>query len=117
MFDEVITSIGDPYNPEYGFFVAPVNGTYVISVTVSAELTSTNNTIFYAFINAAGKNVARIVGHNRQQSTQVVILDLKAGDPVFVMNSQVTFSVLGSLYTSMAGFLLAPSDAYDDGLP
>ena len=107
VFEDVITNIGDAYSSESGMFVAPLNGTYVVTVTVAAELTSTNTTTFYMFINAAGKNVARLVGHNRQQSTQTVIVELNAGEAVFLMNSQVEYTVLGSLYTSMSGFLLS----------
>lgn len=36
-FENVITNVGDCYNPETGRFRAPVNGTYQFTITVAAQ--------------------------------------------------------------------------------
>lgn len=88
-------------------FIAPLNGTYVITVTLSADLVAANGTVFHALIMTNGRNVARLVGHNRQQSTQTIILEMEQGQTVFVLNTMSEiYTVLGSLYSTMSGFLL-----------
>ena len=104
VFDHAVTNIGDGYNQNHGVFVAPVSGTYVLSATLVAGSTwghfVVNSVTFVKFD----------LSSEFTQSTQMVIVDLNAGDDVSVQNTKLGAGITGDRYSTFSGFLLYPAN-------
>ena len=106
-FDNVVTNIGQAYDPLHGHFTAPVTGLYLISASIMSVAGKTIN----CEIVKNNLIVTAMYGGNAdyQGDTQTIVLDLKTGDQIYVRhvygdgyaNQQV------NVYNSyMAGFLI-----------
>lgn len=96
----MVTNRGNAYNGHHGTFIAPVAGTYVFSVTLHSSGAQT-----WGHFVVNGNILAKLHVHE-DQSTQTVVVDLKAGDDVSVQNSAPDKSLFGDRYSSFCGFLL-----------
>ena len=103
VFNDVITNIGNGYHKTHGIFVAPVAGVYV----------------FYASLHAyAGQNHAKLMKNGQMlamfdvvlssdTNSQMVIIELEAGDDVSVQNADYPDRIFhGLYYTTFSGYLL-----------
>lgn len=103
VFDNAVTNIGNGYHPLHGIFTAPVDGTYVLAVTVSGIST---NEHYYCYLDVNGQRVLKFLTNPYEQSSHMAIVQLKAGNDVSVKNIQPDEHILGNRYTAFSGFLL-----------
>lgn len=106
IFDTVITNIGNAYSSTDGYFTATYDGVYQFSASI---LTDNNGEVWSYFSLNGGDAVANIYGRasdtRHDQGAQTVILQLKKGDNVCVINRYKT-NIYGDRYTSFSGVLL-----------
>ncbi|XP_052791280.1 complement C1q tumor necrosis factor-related protein 3-like [Mya arenaria] len=105
-FEKVNVNEGNGYHSTHGLFTAPVSGTYFFSVTL---LHPNQPQPTHVDIVHNGNVVARLHCEHTtwEQSTQSFLLNVNAGEDVFVRNIDLdneTFK--GSLTSSFSGFLL-----------
>jgi len=79
VFPRVITNIGGAYNRHTGEFIAPRRGTYEFSFTVRAH-----NSNGFAHLMKNLEIIASSYHDNHEHGTNTVILQLNAGDRVWV---------------------------------
>lgn len=104
IFDKEVTDIGNCYHNTHGIFTAQVGGTYVFFVTLAGETRPLN--VVYAHLDLNGQIISEILVQNAEQSSQMAILQLKAGDDVSIQSSSNGNSFLGQTFSSFSGFLL-----------
>ncbi|XP_053395914.1 uncharacterized protein LOC128556039 [Mercenaria mercenaria] len=85
VFDHAITNIGNAYNERHGTFIAPVAGTYVFSVTLTHYKSGSLSGDANGKVVVNGITIA-LLYMTEQQSSQMIIVDLKGGDDVSVEN-------------------------------
>lgn len=106
VFDQIVTNIGDAYNPHHGIFVAPVTGTYVFTPTIMAN----NDEEVWCELVVNNASVARInvrgTDTRHDQSSLTAVLELNAGDDVAVQTVYEDHALYGSQYSAFSGFLL-----------
>lgn len=83
IFDEIITNVGNGYNPSTGVFTSPISGTYVFYVTAvdyGAKFLAID-----IVLNSVSKARA-YCSHSTtyQTGTNMVVLELQKGDSVWV---------------------------------
>ena len=105
-FDNVITNMRNAYHPYNGTFVAPVDGVYMFFATIAGSGDVTSDGYVHFVLN--GNWVNKILVANVQQSSQMLILNLRAYDQVYLTNGVDYKSVLGVTYSSFSGVLLFP---------
>lgn len=107
VFDQAITNVGNAYNPITGGFVAPADGTYIFHVTMMGKdvHTSTSNH-FSAHIDVDGTVYSQLWVEPYQQSSQMFVSELKAGQTVSVKNHVLDDGYIGQHMSSFSGFLL-----------
>ena len=106
VFNVTQVNEGDAYHDQTGLFVAPKNGLYFFTLTLNHPQQSSPAHV--SLVKNADV-VARIHADLRtwEQSSQSVILNLSAGDEVFVRNDDYDHkSFAGLLQSSFSGFLL-----------
>ncbi|XP_060567982.1 complement C1q tumor necrosis factor-related protein 3-like [Ruditapes philippinarum] len=101
IFDHAVTNIGNGFLPHNGTFVAPVSGTYVLSVTL-LHIAATNT---WGHLVVNGSVVAKFY-FNNGQSSQTVIVYLRQGEDVSVQNTATDRKIDGDRYSTFSGFLL-----------
>ncbi|XP_069135406.1 complement C1q tumor necrosis factor-related protein 3-like [Argopecten irradians] len=106
-FDNVITNVGNAYNPTTGVFTCPVSGTYVFMW--SLEIFNTG--FAHALLVKNGVNVGwDYTGddHYPSMMTQASVLVLSAGDVITVQLGPHSFSTqLRERNTSFNGFMIS----------
>ncbi|XP_052782251.1 complement C1q tumor necrosis factor-related protein 8-like [Mya arenaria] len=105
-FDSILTNVGTAYNQHSGYFTAPVPGIYVIHTTIAGWGAQSSDKHNYLDICVNSVKQAALYGVPFQQESQTLIVYLNAGDVVSVKNAIVDEAILGSHYSSFAGFLL-----------
>nr|KAG5690253.1 hypothetical protein BaRGS_026705 [Batillaria attramentaria] len=104
-FDNVITNLGNGYNPLTGIFTAPVAGLY--SFSLSAMTTAGRNHASLAIVKQ-GTDLAKTWGGGRHdpedQSTKTVPVYLDEGDQVWVAQ-RYGDAVRGAWWTTFSGML------------
>ena len=105
-FDRVITNIGQAYDPRHGHFTAPVNGMYLMSATIMSVV----NKHVYCDIVKNGNTVTSFYGGttDAQSDTQVIVLDLQAGDMVWIRHKSGGYSneMINTFNSYFAGFII-----------
>ena len=102
VFDHILTNIGNAYIAHHGTFVAPVDGTYVFSVTLRA-------TNIYTHFVVNGTVIAKLDMHPANgytQASHTMVVSMKKGHDASVQSSAVETSIYGDRYSSFSGFLL-----------
>ncbi|XP_045176620.2 cerebellin-1-like [Mercenaria mercenaria] len=106
VFDHAITNLGNAYNNHNGNFVAPVDGTYVFSVTLMSLYHVNAHAKF--FKNGQPVSTLYVSGAEAGYDTtsQTIVLQLHKGDDISVHNIDVDVSMAGAHYSTFSGFLL-----------
>lgn len=106
VFDDVITNLGNAYNKFAGDFRAPVEGTYVFSVTLMAY--GAHTTHYRITQNGQGKGNIYLRGQDGAYTTSAMtaVLELKQGDNVTIQNVDADEYLYGYAYSTFSGFLL-----------
>lgn len=108
IYDEVVTNVGNAYNPSIKKSTLPTRGTYQFNWYI---LIKCPNTMLHAKLFVNGKLKARQAATNNGNSTQwitagsSVALPLNKGDVVYIMDSQYTSQPF-SQWTTFGGVLL-----------
>lgn len=105
-FDNVITNLGNGYEPRIGHFTAPVKGIYMFSFTAMSE----PGHKLHVRLVKNGNEIARGEGETNDfdSSTVVVIETLNVGDLVWVSH-QLPYSdetIFGGGWSSFCGSLI-----------
>ncbi|XP_048022285.1 uncharacterized protein LOC125252764 [Megalobrama amblycephala] len=107
-YRNVLTNIGNAYNPVTGIFTAPLKGAYMFRVTVHGH----GGTPATASIYKNGEHM--VVAHDvqaqdRLNSSNGVVLILEVGDVVYVrLGSSTRIADNWNNYNTFSGFLLFP---------
>ncbi|RVE55930.1 hypothetical protein OJAV_G00231020 [Oryzias javanicus] len=104
---KVITNIGEAYNPETGYFTAPVKGVYYFRVTGVVGSTGTLNA-------GVKKNRVNLIAIHHKAGTDAsasnaIVLEMERGDFVFFQMWRHNLSIAdqGGI-TTFTGFLVSP---------
>jgi len=113
IFDNVRENIGHGYNNMSGHFTAPVSGTYVFHVTLCSYKMGVSGE-FFAFLYVNNEPMARFLATQPyQQSSQMLVITLKANDIVVVKSSVLDQGYIGHAFSSFSGFLLYENDSLE----
>jgi hypothetical protein len=103
VFNTIITTVGNAYNPSTGIFTAPTQGNYVFFVNVQGY----SNQYIYVDIVLNGSTKVRTMAYgdsnnNYNAGPNLVALTLQKGDRVWIKR----FSGLGYYINGPIGFLI-----------
>ncbi|RUS82326.1 hypothetical protein EGW08_009916 [Elysia chlorotica] len=104
-FDNIVTNIGDGFNNETGRFTAPVDGTYVFSVTVAAQ--ARRRAAVELSLN--GRMVMTVWAESLPfwgTSSGTAILNMRSGDQVWLVLLQRAAFLYGYMYSTFSGHCL-----------
>lgn len=102
IFENVVTNIGGAYHEAHGLFVAPRPGVYVFSTSI---LTTGQHA--HVKIVKNGQMLARLDPDDWEQTSQMVVVQLKTGDDIAIKNDDIAgINFYGDQYSSFSGFLL-----------
>ncbi|KAL4217329.1 hypothetical protein ACF0H5_023780 [Mactra antiquata] len=110
LFQQTITNVGNAYNNNTGAFVAPVSGTYILHATIMGI--DVGSGYYHAHFDVNGVTYSRFYVTAYDQSSQMLVIDLTAGQTVTVKNDVVDSGFVGQHYSTFSGFLL-----YQHSLP
>ncbi|XP_052806964.1 cerebellin-3-like [Mya arenaria] len=114
VFDVVHTNLGNGYNNVSGHFIAPVPGVYAFHVTICGRDVHTEiDKHYYAGIYVNNDVKSSFIVTPYDQSSQMLVSLLNAGDVVVTRNSRVDDGYIGQTFSSFSGFLLYETE----GLP
>ncbi|KAL4222724.1 hypothetical protein ACF0H5_018765 [Mactra antiquata] len=105
-FQTTITNIGKAFNNYSGAFVAPTDGTYVFHATILAIDIPTNHTHFRAHFDVNGLKYSVFFVTSYDQSSQMLVINLKTGDTVTIRNDYPDYGFFGDHHSTFSGFLL-----------
>ncbi|KAJ8301315.1 hypothetical protein KUTeg_020302 [Tegillarca granosa] len=99
-YDNVITNLGNAYDPRHGHFTAPVKGLYLFSVTLMSPYGSNPNDINAELVKNGVQTIPLYATSLDSYSTSAtVLLTLNAGDMVWVRSFYVsTQTIHGRVY-------------------
>ncbi|CAG2223958.1 C1QL [Mytilus edulis] len=105
-FDEVLTNIGNYYDPLTGQFTAPKTGLYQIACTIQGHRTS--GVTFQIQKNNERFDLGYAGGRDWHAVTRVLLMQLKEGDKVFVQHRipHRKETVAGNRHSYFSGRLL-----------
>ncbi|KAL4229680.1 hypothetical protein ACF0H5_010068 [Mactra antiquata] len=107
LFQQTHTNIGNAYNNNTGSFVAPVDGTYVLHATIMGiDTDGVTNQHFLAHFDVNGVPYSKFYVTYHDQSSQMLVINLKAGQTVTVKNDISGVGFVGEHYSTFSGFLL-----------
>ncbi|XP_048011570.1 uncharacterized protein LOC125245134 [Megalobrama amblycephala] len=107
-YRNVITNIGNVYNPITGVFTAPLKGAYMFRISVYGHGPTASGASIYK----NGQRAVLAYAHQSQRelnSSNGVVLILEAGDVVYVRlwpNTRIHYN--GNNHSTFSGFLLFP---------
>ncbi|XP_045190893.2 complement C1q-like protein 3 [Mercenaria mercenaria] len=106
VFENVVTNLGEAYNPANGIFTTPSTGMFVFFSTVLGS----NDVELWNYISVNNKAVANFNSHGtggrHDSGTVTTVLQLSKGDEVSIKNSQSSGNTYGENYTHFGGFRL-----------
>ncbi len=110
-FEDVMTNVGDTYDPVTGKFTCTVAGTYYFSFNIQRQSTSLNP---HMSMRKNGEIVVSVYNNalgSRDQVSNSAIIQLQVGDKVWIELSSSSNGALGDTwrYNSFSGFLLFPA--------
>ena len=106
VFEDVKTNIGNGYNATSGIFTASTDGVYVFSTTILTCSGCLASVWFYKnddFISGLYVNGAP---DTEPSTAETIIMELTRGDQMRVKIADAKDRVIGTHYTTFAGFLL-----------
>ncbi|KAL4241048.1 hypothetical protein ACF0H5_001826 [Mactra antiquata] len=104
-FELAITNVGNAYNNHSSTFVAPVDGTYVFHATVMGLDTHSSNHMRAHFdVDGTAYSVFLVTAFD--QSSQMLVINLTAGQTVSIKNDHVDEGFVGTHHSTFSGFLL-----------
>ncbi|XP_052765878.1 caprin-2-like [Mya arenaria] len=105
IFDSVLVNTGHGYHSSLGSFIAPVAGVYFFTVTLLHPYLPYS---MHAQIMHNGNPVSYIHGEHRQfaQASQSFLLNVNAGDEIFVKNVDFNDQTYQATYSTFSGYLL-----------
>ncbi|KAL4240922.1 hypothetical protein ACF0H5_001705 [Mactra antiquata] len=110
-FDNAVTNIGNALNNISGIFVAPVAGTYVFHATVMGRSVHVDTSSrFAAHFDVDGTAYSRFWVSPYDQSSQMLVIDLRPGQSVSIRNVHIDEGYIGNHQTTFSGFLLYEHD-------
>ena len=102
VFDKVVTNKGNDYHSSHGIFTATTPGLYVFSATLMTE-----SPYAHAKLVKNGEDLVRLhLGGHWEQSSHMVVVELKAGDLISIESHDQGVDYSGYDYSSFSGFLL-----------
>ncbi|KAH9524262.1 Caprin-2 [Bulinus truncatus] len=105
ILDRVVTNVGEGFNVQTGRFTAPLNGTYAFAVTIAAQ--GRQKAAVELVLN--GKMVTTIWAESFPSwasASNNVILNMEAGDQVWLVLLTRASHVHGYMYTTFSGHCL-----------
>ncbi|KAL4230497.1 Complement C1q-like protein 4 [Mactra antiquata] len=105
-FQQTVTNVGNAYNNNTSVFVAPVDGTYVFHATVMGIDASNVYNHMKAHFDVDGTKYSVFYVTAYDQSSQMLVINLKAGQSVSVKNDYLGTGFIGTHNSSFSGFLL-----------
>ncbi|XP_033739194.1 complement C1q-like protein 3 [Pecten maximus] len=106
VFDQVLTNVGQAYDPTTGMFMCPYSGLYEFAATIVSDGDNKN---LDAEIVQEGSRVARLHStiYGYDQGTQVAIVGCAEGQHVWVRHfGSADTAVLPAGYSTFAGHLI-----------
>ncbi|KAL4221882.1 hypothetical protein ACF0H5_017934 [Mactra antiquata] len=101
-FQLLVTNVGNAYNNNTSVFTAPVDGTYVFHATVMGIDASHMR----AYFDVDGTKYSVFYVTSLDQSSQMLVINLNAGQAVSVRNDYINDGYIGTHHSSFSGFLL-----------
>ncbi|KAL4230486.1 hypothetical protein ACF0H5_010868 [Mactra antiquata] len=105
-FQQTVTNNGNAYNNNTSVFVAPVDGTYVFHGTVMGIDIPSGHSHMKAHFDVDGTKYSVFYVSGYDQSSQMLVINLKAGQSVSLRNDYLDAGFIGKHYSSFSGFLL-----------
>lgn len=106
-FDNVVTNIGNAFNEFSGTFVSPVDGTYVFHATVMGrDVHNATHSRYSAHFDIDSVSYSQLYTHPYDQSSQMLVINLKTGQSVSVRNGHTDEGYIGQHFSTFSGFLL-----------
>ncbi|KAL4222971.1 hypothetical protein ACF0H5_019012 [Mactra antiquata] len=105
-FELAITNVGNAYNIHTSTFVAPVPGTYVFHATVMGIDEQGGDPHMRAYFDVDGTAYSVFYVTSYDQSSQMLVINLTAGQTVSVKNDYSDEGFIGTHHSSFSGFLL-----------
>ncbi|XP_045168529.2 caprin-2-like [Mercenaria mercenaria] len=109
VFDAIVTNVGQHYSPNTGVFTAPTNATFYFF----ASIMSHSGKALESEIVKNGVRMVKMYSYDtaHEQGTNSVVLQLSAGDEVWVRHTlNVGTMVYGNTWSTFSGFQI--SDSY-----
>ncbi|KAL4230485.1 hypothetical protein ACF0H5_010867 [Mactra antiquata] len=105
-FQQTITNNGNAYNSHTSLFVAPVDGTYVFHATLLGLDMPIGHSKMRAHFDVDGTQYSVLYVSAYDQTSQMLVINLKAGQSVSLRNDNIDAGFRGQHYSSFSGFLL-----------
>ncbi|KAL4230496.1 Complement C1q-like protein 4 [Mactra antiquata] len=105
-FQQTVTNVGNAYNNNTSVFVAPVDGTYVFHATLMGIDAPNVQNHIRAHFDVDGTRYSIFYVIEYDQSSQMLVINLKAGQSVSVRNEYLDAGFVGAHNSSFSGFLL-----------
>ena len=102
VFDQVITNVGHAYKPHDGEFTAPVDGVYAFHVSLFSEVA---HAFFHIVVDGLSIS-SMFVGTGYDPSSEFLLLQLNAGQDVWVITPQAGYRIHGNCFTKFSGYLV-----------
>ncbi|XP_052777626.1 caprin-2-like [Mya arenaria] len=108
IFDNDITNVGSAYNNHQGVFIAPIDGIYVFSATLSSfpntadhlKWVKNGQILCYLYVHSSGYDT----------SGSTIVVELNTGDDISIQNIDPDIKIHGGQYTFFSGFLLKETE-------
>ena len=105
VFDTIVTNIGSAYNATTGIFMAPSDGIFVFAWTILTYPGKYYNTELVVDGSAKLYNAANTNGGNSYESSGCTgVLQLKAGQRVWIRKNGIYGNFLHAPWTSFSGW-------------